>query len=543
MHRRRLSGHSFVSLSIVIFFAFIFSVQNACADGKHFPQKAYKKAPVIPSQRAILAYKDGVEKLVIESSLEGQGLEFGWVIPLPSKPTEFEKTSAGLINTFSLALQPEIVHDLTRDLNALLYGAAFVTLTCLIVVFTKSLDRIGLLVLLVIVFGFIMMPTLGIRFRATATTDIPGVRVHDVRQVGSYELAVLETESSQALDAWLEDNGFAGLSEEDEKIVSDYVQDQWYFVAAKLRRQGDGYSRPHPLSMSFSSDKPIYPMRLTATTGSDVYLELYVIADKQATCDALTLEVSDVYRSRKESGRYSSAETLRSSFAGKTFSESIGHPDAAKVMWDGCFLSKLCGSLKPKDMREDIVLRLTAAGPHQERYYSRRGARETAIVLFLRMWCVLPVGLTLVRFVKKKELSSKRLFIKKALAPTLVLSLLAGVVAYAVLPKIDVKTFSGRQGDSRVANALRRHTRISELSILAQDHDNFAGIGTEEIAGLLGDYFKSKDTVNVYTGEPIKREDSPGDYTVIEDERGVVWRTYSRRGYPEDHVLRPLVED
>ena len=83
--------------------------QNVYADGKYFPEKAYKAAPAIPSQRAILVYRNGIEKLVIESSLYGKGQEFGWVIPLPSKPTEYEKTSPGLIKTFSLVLQPDII--------------------------------------------------------------------------------------------------------------------------------------------------------------------------------------------------------------------------------------------------------------------------------------------------------------------------------------------------------------------------------------------------------------------------------------------------
>ncbi|MHC4418082.1 MAG: hypothetical protein ACYSU6_05790, partial [Planctomycetota bacterium] len=72
------------------------------ADGKFFAERAYKVPPAIPSQRAILIHKDGTEKLIIESALQGEGKEFGWVIPLPAKPTEFEKVSPGLIKTLSL---------------------------------------------------------------------------------------------------------------------------------------------------------------------------------------------------------------------------------------------------------------------------------------------------------------------------------------------------------------------------------------------------------------------------------------------------------
>jgi hypothetical protein len=255
-----------------------------------------------------------------------------------------------------------------------------------------------------VVFIVLFAQSLGTRSQGTAATDILGIRIHDERQVGSYELAVLEAESSQALDGWLEDNGFTGLSEEDEKIVSDYIQAQWCLVAAKLCRQGNGYSRPHPLSRSFPSDKLVYPMRLTSTVGSNVYLELYVIADEHATCDMLTLEVSDSYRFRKERKVSFSGRIVPSDFAGKTHRQNIGHTDVAKFMSDGCVVSKLCGKLKPKQMCEDIVLQLK-------------------------------------------------------------------------------------------------------------------------------------------TGEPLKPEDSRGDYTIIEDERGIVWRTYPQGGYPDDYIVKPFRGD
>jgi hypothetical protein len=342
------------------------------------------------------------------------------------------------------------------------------------------------------------------------------------------------------LDAWLEGNGFVGLTQEDDAIVSEYIGEDWCFVAAKLRRDGEGFSRPHPLSMTFACDKPIYPMRLTATAGSDVYLELYVIADRQATCDILTAEVSDVFGSRRVAKSDFTGKTVHPSFSGETFNEDIGHPDASKVMWDGCFLSKLCGSLKPKDMSEDIVLQLTADGPHRQRYYSHHGAGETALALFLGMWCVLPVLLTLVRYLKKKELSSRAIFVKRALAPMVLFSLVAGAVTYTVLPKVDVRT---SKAGSHVGMMVSQRTMAVELSILARDHSDFAGMSAEKIAALVHEYFTSKEKANVYTGEPIKKDDSPGDYTIIEDDRGVVWRTYSSKGYPYDSILRTAVED
>ena len=70
MLRGRSSGYSFVVLGIVIVCVVTFCGQDVCADGKHFPEKAYKQPPAIPSQRAILTYKDGIEKLTIELAEE-----------------------------------------------------------------------------------------------------------------------------------------------------------------------------------------------------------------------------------------------------------------------------------------------------------------------------------------------------------------------------------------------------------------------------------------------------------------------------------------
>ncbi len=538
MHKKR-SDRSFAILGVVIFCVVAFSGRDVCADGKHFPEKAYKAAPAIPSQRAILTYKDGIERLTIESAFDGQGQEFGWVIPLPSKPTEFEKTSPGLIKTFSLVLQPEIVHDLSEKLWALCRIAALVAFGSLIFVASKYPDRILWLILFFVVFVGLFMPSLGTRLQGISATDTPGVKIHDVRQVGSYELAVLETENSQALDAWLENNGFVGLSKEDEKIVSDYVKDGWYFVVAKLRREGDGCSRPHPLSMSFPSDKPVYPMRLTATVGSDVYLELYVIADRQATCEVLTLEVSDEYRFREERESLHSDRIIASDFVGKAYKQGIRHSDASRFMWDGCVVSKLCAMLTPGQMGEDIILQLKTGEPSRKHYYSRRGARDTALATVLGIWCVLPVLLAVIYHRKRKEPSGKSVFVKKILVPSVLLSFLLWALHYAILPKIDVRTLKG----GRIRAMLEVHRRTTEIAMLADEHDDFAGMSKDQIAQLVGDWFTSKKATNIYSGEPLRCEDSPGDYTIVEDDRGIVWRMYSMNGYPEDHVLRPAAED
>ena len=49
---------------------------------------------------------------MISSALDSESQKLGWIIPLPSVPESIEKASPGILKTLSLALQPEITHDL-----------------------------------------------------------------------------------------------------------------------------------------------------------------------------------------------------------------------------------------------------------------------------------------------------------------------------------------------------------------------------------------------------------------------------------------------
>ena len=533
---------SFVFFATVIVGVVLYLKDNVYADGKFFPEKALKAAPNIPSQRAILVYKDGIEKLTIESALEGKGREFGWIIPLPSVPTEFKEVSPGLIHTFSLTIQPKIVHDLRREISSLWRIALIITFLTLILVRTKSITRIISLILLLFIFMNFFMPTLGVRFEGIAFRTSPGVRIYDVKEIGSYDLAVLDADSSGALDIWLQGNGFTGLTEADQSIVSEYIKNRWCFVAAKLHRENDGYSKPHPLSMSFAADTPVYPVRLTGTTDGNVYLELFVIAEKRAGCKQLALDISDTYHLLKKKVQLVYQRGPLPGFVGKTYRQTIGHPDACEQMWDGCVLSRFSGVLMPELMSEDISLQLQTKGPFQKLCYSHRGARGKALISCLIFWCILPVVLSLA-FIKSGKKIEKSVFFKRVIIPVLLLSLLIYGITYAVLPKTDVISASGKVTSHWMSDYIERKHRVLEIEILAKEHDDFAGMSKNGIDKLLSDYFVSKKTVNAFTGEPIKEEDSPGNYTLMEDDRGIVWRTYTMDGYPDDCVLKSVVHD
>lgn len=544
MEKRESPSRLFMILWVFVTYLTTLSPGIAYADGKFFPERAYKVAPAIPSQRAIVVYKNGIEKLIIESALDGEGREFGWIIPLPSKPTEFEKVSPGLIKTLSLAIQPKITHDLTTTLENLYIIAASIGLWCLLILAKKPKRLLFALLLLLgwfFIAFFVLMPAL---YRAGETAGgfvsggIPGVKVHDIQEIGSYELAVLEADTSRVLDTWLQSNGFAGLIEKDEAIISDYIRNGWYFVAAKLRREEAGYSKPHPLAMSFPSNKAIYPIRLTATVGSEVYLELFVIADKQARCKGLDLELSDQYHFLEKAWRNPVGKEFSAGFIGKTHHQNIGHPITDKYMWDGCVLSKLCGTLKPGQMDKDIVLQLKTGKPYQKHYYSHRGARESGFVACLGAWCILAIVLTGIFYGKIKKENGRKFYLFRIIIPAVLFSLIVWPTVYGLVPKVKVQTERGYLYDHY---GLRLMLSIGAERV--KEYIDFHEMDRKAIETRIREYFDFRISRNEFNGERIRLEDSPGNFTILEDERGIVFRVYSRNGFPFDVVVKSTHKD
>ena len=56
-------------------------------DGCYIPERAVE-SPEIPAQRAVLAWKNGQETLVISSALDSESQKLGWIIPLPLRAND-----------------------------------------------------------------------------------------------------------------------------------------------------------------------------------------------------------------------------------------------------------------------------------------------------------------------------------------------------------------------------------------------------------------------------------------------------------------------
>jgi hypothetical protein len=531
----------FYILLLLAFISFLYSPHNLFADGKKYPDTAYKIVPKIPQQKAVIVFKDGVEKLIIESSLDGQGKEFAWIIPLPSKPTNFEKVSPGLIKTLSFAIQPKITHDIKSYLNFCIFLTVIFAIWFFIVITNKPDSPLVTLLFMISISFFILAifaPALrSAGLSETSFDNITGINITDIKGIGSYDLAVLDANSALSLNNWLQVNGFMGLDDEDKKIVSDYIQDGWCFVAAKLKRDSEsGFSQPHPLAMSFAVTNPIYPMKLTSTIGNDVYLEIFVISDKKAFSNQLEAEFSDKFTKYGTSYSINEIKGNWTGLSSNKYGLKIGHPDSLNLLWDGCVLTKLVGTLKPAQMRKDLVINIKNEGPFLAHYWSWEGAYLSAWIVGLVSFCILLLILTLVFYERIGNYYKVHLTI---LIRSIFISIFLGLLTFLLVPKINVT--------AKKTSILNKEYILGSYiknEVLYGIYDNKMNI--DQLRRNFNDYLKDETDTSIpwrmknpYTDQIAKEEDSPGNYVFIEDQRGIVIRTFSKEGFPFDIVLKP----
>jgi hypothetical protein len=106
-----------------------------------------------------------------------------------------------------------------------------------------------------------------------------GVDVLDSVDLGPLRATTLAAADPTALDAWLDDNGFAtspGL----EQAVQPYVDQGWTFVAVQLDAVGEALDGDlPPIAMTFTSDQAVYPMRMSSAATESQYPTVYVLAE------------------------------------------------------------------------------------------------------------------------------------------------------------------------------------------------------------------------------------------------------------------------
>lgn len=347
----------------------------ALGDGKMFSNAtAFVE---MPEQSAVVAFDGQVQQLVISTAFDGPEGEYAWVVPLPAVP-EVGRVSEGVLPTLNSLSRPRIVTH-TRFwmifawVGVCLWAAVLVRRSHLLVV----LFLIGMIAApSLLPHLFLGEPTLSGTIRGME--DGAGVTVHQRLRVGEYDVATLTAESAQDLLVWLAENGFQ-VSDGVGPVLSDYIRDGWCFTAYRFHPES-GAERSHPLSFTFSTDRAVYPLRLTAVDSDGLDLALYVFGNEEATAKGLArrrcgfLRIGDeISRDRSNVG---SIANYRSEMAQYDHNIYVVHEGVEEIAKPYRVMTTLAGHLTPEQMALDLYLEWRRPRPYRVVVYSPEAAES-----------------------------------------------------------------------------------------------------------------------------------------------------------------------
>lgn len=216
------------------------------ADGLVRAPRDYQGSLEERAQEAILIFSPGSEtesarqEMILKIRVEGDTDEFAWIVPCPSPP----ETAKGDSEWFEELFSYVDARQRTRSRGKFTEGAA----------------RNG--------------------FEAPKSAEL-AVEVISRDTVGSFDVTVVQENSPNALNGWLEQNGYQPL-EGAEETIAFYRESGFVFACIKVSDSGGeaGSTRDlHPLSFSFETrgrDGIFFPMRLTGHQKAHFDVNLYV---------------------------------------------------------------------------------------------------------------------------------------------------------------------------------------------------------------------------------------------------------------------------
>lgn len=207
----------------------------AAADGVFFPDEKsylrYHQRQMIneAEQTAVVVFREGTENLVISPRFSGPYQRFAWIVPVLLRP-QISKVDGALFHELAALLTPVWVP---------------------------------------------MRP--GESTRAQKGED---VTVVERKQVGAYEVAVLDARDASALARWLRTNGFAVPSAAQAPIRA-HIRERWTFVAARVTipsaQKALHEGTLPPIRLTFRTKEPVYPLRMSSANPTPFQLEVFLI--------------------------------------------------------------------------------------------------------------------------------------------------------------------------------------------------------------------------------------------------------------------------
>ena len=329
----------------------------------------------------------------------------------------------------------------------------------------------------------------------SVSVPVQAITVLQRKVVGIFDTTTIASDDATALQKWLTENGYS-VPTNAGPVIADYVKGGWVFVATKIRRDETvpDTLTPHPLSFTFKTDKPVYPMRLTGLANGTLSVDLYVFSTTRAAAPHFTVI--------------------------SCTQPGIVHPLLAKWTAGLPVATKLSGTLTANDMRQDVWLDQKPFGSERP---NRVCSRQAAWILALNRGAeFLAVGLAAVclfRFLVAGH---------KDRTPALVgVVIIASVViiglSYLSVPRISLRWVKGGQ-------ILRKEQSLGLLIGLRDSP--YADLAQARAAArsICHSDTYARDWNNDFTGEPVHEEDSPGNYVLRETNHELQLVTFDADG-------------
>ena len=332
----------------------LLAASSALADGVVLPSRAIVKPVRTPDQRALVAFDGTTETMVVETTLQGEGSEFAWIVPLPAVP-KVEEAKSEMFRTLEVVTAPRVIG---REKVAPMWTLPVFLATCVLGVWiaTRRVPGWGLAGAGIPVAAlFVLVAT---TFRcAHQGAELPPHALARTT-IGAFDVATVDPGDGSGLRRWLDDNGFASPAAVDE-VAADYARRGWVFVAAKLRTDESDAVRPvHPLAFTFAAKEPVYPMRLTLAANPSCALELYAFGEGTAEANGLSVEYSGPWYDLSRRGAQKDPEIAR-----------FAHDRP---------VTKLTGTLTPANCSDDLALRWAPYRGVQPKFLTVAAAADRA---------------------------------------------------------------------------------------------------------------------------------------------------------------------
>lgn len=221
-----------------------------------------KNADILqPAQKVFLTFdpKEKVETFTVQPKFEGNAIDFGMVIPTPSQPKlhEMPRDFFKHLAYYTILKRREFPQSqLLRDDPDAKRNQFF---------FALGLEKAS-----------------ADQTNALGKLRPPAIKILEAGVVGNLDYKIIEAGRADDLFQWLKDNKYSYSG--DEATLNFYIQKKWLFTVMKIdtmqmkkNKDGSFAGEVTPTRFSFSSEKLIYPLKITQISVKDKTEALFYV--------------------------------------------------------------------------------------------------------------------------------------------------------------------------------------------------------------------------------------------------------------------------